>query len=459
MPCDCHPNKSGATKVNVKESFHFLYHSFYKNDSDMTFFDTSFRNTQCNHSIHDSRESHAAALVKYNNLTFNSLVAGLQHNNKLVQLFDAKKERLEEEMPDHEAPDVVGTHCLECDVLTVASHCRRLQQVQSLPERLFMEIGRNTLFGMELNPLVMCQWHPKIARHFWNHSEFPRIATGMFISVCMGMHDETHQRLMGVTKPGSAEINESMLQLMAGQMNSAHSMAANLYRLNSRDWLQFQLESNIIGSVVELIVKQTFLCVSNAHEHCARSDPFMILHILSLILVSAARGLWDEERRVFHGIYPEDIRELLAHQSKSVMNSVRRSNGMIHRQLRMRKFHHSHVSWINRLFDCDEMERNDKDQPMGRGVRDEMFKEMVRINKQCRRVMEREYRCNNIKCGKSKRRCDYCCSRCRTAIYCSRKCQKYDWKRGEHKEECSKYLAVREAAESFSESTSLTLNQ
>ena len=443
--------------MTVKESFQFLYHSFYKNASEMKWFDASHRNTRCSHSSHDSRASYVAALVKYKNLKFNSCVAGLQHNDKLVQLFDAKVERLEEEMP--KVPDVVGRHCLECDVLTVPALCRTLQQVQALPERVFLEIGRDTLFGMELHPLILCQWHPKIARHFYRHSKYPRIAIGSFISLFMGMHDAEQQRLMGVAKPQSGEMSDMMLQLMARHMSLAHSIAVNLYHLNSRDWLQFQLESNVIGSVVELIVKQTFLCVSHAQAHCARSDLFMILHILSLILVSAARGLWDEERCIFHGIYSDDIRELLAHQSKSVMNSARRSTGMIHRQLRMRNFHHSHVSWINRLFDCDEIESNDKDQSMMRGGRVEMFKQMVRINKQCRRVMEREYRCNNTKCRKSKMHCDYCCSRCRTAIYCSRKCQKYDWKRGEHKEECCKYLAVREAAESFSESTSLTLNQ
>jgi hypothetical protein len=41
-------------------------------------------------------------------------------------------------------------------------------------------------------------------------------------------------------------------------------------------------------------------------------------------------------------------------------------------------------------------------------------------------------------CGKCPRKMD-CCSRCRCAFYCNRKCQRHHWKKGDHKQKCQPY--------------------
>ncbi|KAK7057614.1 hypothetical protein R3P38DRAFT_2842040, partial [Favolaschia claudopus] len=45
--------------------------------------------------------------------------------------------------------------------------------------------------------------------------------------------------------------------------------------------------------------------------------------------------------------------------------------------------------------------------------------------------------CSNITCRETKQKADLaCCSRCHVAFYCSKACQVYDWKHGDHKATC-----------------------
>ncbi|KAJ6593427.1 hypothetical protein B0H19DRAFT_1365516 [Mycena capillaripes] len=52
--------------------------------------------------------------------------------------------------------------------------------------------------------------------------------------------------------------------------------------------------------------------------------------------------------------------------------------------------------------------------------------------------LKNEVLCSNITCRKTKNKADLaCCSRCHVSFYCSKACQIYDWKHGDHRASCS----------------------
>merc|ERR1712129_498707 len=55
-----------------------------------------------------------------------------------------------------------------------------------------------------------------------------------------------------------------------------------------------------------------------------------------------------------------------------------------------------------------------------------------------------EDKCQRLKCRKRRKDKDNWiqCSRCRVASYCSKKCAKYDWKYGNHKQYCMQYVEL-----------------
>ncbi|KAJ7624300.1 hypothetical protein DFH06DRAFT_1446002 [Mycena polygramma] len=67
----------------------------------------------------------------------------------------------------------------------------------------------------------------------------------------------------------------------------------------------------------------------------------------------------------------------------------------------------------------------------------------IKINQEFYRYLVAIRACDNIECGKTEARSQFRrCSGCKAFFYCSRKCQKADWKRGGHRENCSPHMML-----------------
>ena len=64
------------------------------------------------------------------------------------------------------------------------------------------------------------------------------------------------------------------------------------------------------------------------------------------------------------------------------------------------------------------------------------YPEIKKYSNECRKALRQNSTCCNTRCKVSVADCKYVCSKCRCGIYCSRRCQKYDWNRGDHQRLC-----------------------
>ena len=67
------------------------------------------------------------------------------------------------------------------------------------------------------------------------------------------------------------------------------------------------------------------------------------------------------------------------------------------------------------------------------------YKSIKPYKMQHRDTMCRYSKCSNTKCSVAVVDCKYVCAKCRCGIYCSRRCQKYDWNRGDHRFLCKQF--------------------
>merc|ERR1712037_530274 len=65
-----------------------------------------------------------------------------------------------------------------------------------------------------------------------------------------------------------------------------------------------------------------------------------------------------------------------------------------------------------------------------------IYRSIKKCSDKCRKQLKQNSHCSNPKCKKSAMDCKYICSGCESALYCSKRCQKYDWSRGEHHNIC-----------------------
>lgn len=186
------------------------------------------------------------------------------------------------------------------------------------------------------------------------------------------------------------------------------SFLFNLYRIKPQQWLQYQLEHDIISQLLYISDRYRESPILQNIFSSENTDSDLLFNVnrlydsLFVILVSASYALRD----------------------KLHFESMKGNEHII--------------VFGDRLFPITNSEHQIK-----------LFKEIQIFYGKCRRINNKNLQCHNKRCRKTERKSKYCCSRCRVAIYCSRRCQKLDWNRGKHKEQCKAYVAARNAAESF----------
>ena len=237
-----------------------------------------------------------------------------------------------------------------------------------------------------------------IGRHYYRNTNIVSILYSRFVSFC--------EMLM------ATEMVKKLNQLSSSFQLFSMSLAANLYRLSKDKWLQLDIDHDLLHQTLDIIYRLIRVCWRMRFKESKVTNAFgTTLDVLFIILVF---GLIKLKYDVSRGRHPINIRRRLK-KLKSLLST------------NMRK--HSYYKWFLQstliLFDRRESVNCNR-----------FYRQIKKYSNRSRVVMHENSRCNNEKCSKSGLHCKYSCSRCRSAIYCSRRCQKFDWNRGGHKRLC-----------------------
>lgn len=202
------------------------------------------------------------------------------------------------------------------------------------------------------------------------------------------------------------------------------TFVVNVYRWERDDWrslvrTQRANDRDFLLSIVSVIAK---LCGDGWRFYYEKSggEPeghvvtVLLIHLWFVILVFAAHRLRYD---VSHNDHSSQIRSLFSRPngSRGPYIQIKEDDGL--------------YGWIRSctmmLFDADHTRNYHR-----------FYKELMPMSKHCRKMYRQNSKCSNVKCNVSVANCKYVCSKCRCGIYCSRRCQKYDWNRGDHRSLC-----------------------
>lgn len=348
----------------------------------------------------------------------------LYHTLSLI--YGAKSEKIGQRLlqnlkhiPDPKNP--ASFPCLRCSVLLTPSICNFVAERSSAFSEEITSFAQ--MLTLMLQGMALC--HSKIARHVFRSRVQWELAISNIIVFC----DHWEREFMATsfeTKHPRFREGEPLETGLSRFIPFLRSTAMNGYRLKSSQWIELQRKLSVIGKLWTAAWMQMTVCCEYPEGHPLHGVAFEFHRSLCLLLVSAAKGLWDDKRCVFRGWDAEEIRCNLAKHRK------------LKRMVRGQRQRH-YLGFIQRHSVIDSGLFDDSSRPERRR---KMFSALKRVQRECRAIMDAQYQCGSAQCGKKKSHCRYCCSRCRTVIYCSRKCQKYDWKKGLHREECPKYSTV-----------------
>ena len=371
------------------------------------------RDIDCNHHRFGSPDAYFSSFLE-KAITRTNLRFAAERRNDVILVEQLENEAAE--LMCHPKVNMRMRTCLQCAVLSAPLHCIEIRELQQM-NPLSWSTRRDAYLLMQLWALGAHISHPKIARHYFGNSVFP------MLSICTML-----KRFELVVK----YYHIWNLEERTKRMNRLHALSwhlvINIHNFSRSQWLEYQMRDNIIIKLLDAIILHFRVCC----EHDYGLDG-LCSNVLNVLLVSAARAVWDDKTRWFLGILKKDI----VHRLKMHQDTVKRVS------IELGRFGCSteglsYFSVITPLFDLKKGQRPTN-----------MFKRLSKIKRQCKIIENQQYSCNNVRCRKGKGQCKYFCSKCRTAIYCSRKCQKYDWKKGQHRKECPQYVAMRNGARSL----------
>ena len=206
---------------------------------------------------------------------------------------------------------------------------------------------------------------------------------------------------------------------------SAWNFAVNVYRWTKKDWYRLSQAyegdcDDIVLRIVSIVAKNCGECWNLYYQYKRqpierRFETDLRIYAWSwfIILVYAMRRL----RYNVTDINLADIRSIFdGRKGLRIFNvKIQEDDGAF--------------GWLRNstimLFDADKNRNYNR-----------FYAEIKRYNMQLRNLMRRSSKCSNTKCNVPVADCKYVCAKCRCGIYCSRRCQKYDWNRGEHRLLC-----------------------
>ena len=200
----------------------------------------------------------------------------------------------------------------------------------------------------------------------------------------------------------------------------------------------------LLEPLLSMLSIQMEICLDSKNEGKLDGDVIfgfeVIMHCLFLVIVHIVHYLWNEETRSYLYVSREAIKrviDVIGHNTTSWRCRVLASETMAGKGMVFDQTFQLHRA-LQTLFDEDLSNKR----------RFRIYRIIRKRSRECRAITDTLYGCSNGKCSKGRRDCGFICSKCRTTGYCSRKCQKYDWNRGDHKEQCPRYFSVLQASKS-----------
>eukprot|EP01083_Nonionella_stella_P025348 69802_1 len=360
--------------------------------------------TVCGHASFGSSGNHVSSVLKVMKAVYDldSTAHGPTKQNKLVKQYIQCLAQCEQHKED-----CIQKPCFEC----AKRFCCEIFHVYVNIVHLYP--SRVYTSGLLFSSVVEFKWigwgslHCSIGRYYYRNTRIFSVILAHYIAFCM----ELNRNLFDLD---SWRLHPSLSESLHYFNVFPCSIVANLYRLKQVQWFEMIICQNVIATVLDTLYNHcqlmwnVFFYANNKYV-CGIVSGNM--HTLFIILVTALHFGRQKCR--------EDLPKIVT---------------------AIPYFTHKFRCLLD-VMHCDEyfvwfitsvvliLSGNDSDI---------FYRKIKQFGKKCKQVMDKKSKCNNKRCGKSRKECNYCCSQCKIAIYCSRTCQKYDWKQN-HRALCSKY--------------------
>ena len=308
------------------------------------------------------------------------------------------------------------------DVLLIATPERQSNQLHPKDHVLM----RN-LIEKNVHKIQCFECSRSILIHLLNHLHRLDGAANLFIrsdSFClqylMGMSSLHFQFARLIFSETDIGRHIFMHDLNSENSSLGGTFAANVYRWRRKDWLHLSrtCKGNRDDIVLDIVAKLARLCGEGWTSYYRNSDTSSVKNVLFsvhtwfVILVFAMRRLrYDVSRSTL----PAEIESLFRRRHRGLNVKIEEDDGLF--------------GWIRgctvMLFD-EHYSRN----------YNFFYQSIKQYSIESRDTLRENSQCSNSKCNIWVPDCKYVCAKCRCGIYCSRRCQKYDWNRGEHRLLC-----------------------
>ena len=207
------------------------------------------------------------------------------------------------------------------------------------------------------------------------------------------------------------------------------SVVANIHRLDKCQWQR--INANSADVICDHLIIMRNLCLHWAVAlHCDVAKKIeQAMHALFIMLVFVLKRLEFNVNSIGcirEEIIISDALKLLISDVVDVEEALCNLAELIGTPLGRIKYLVKYIQSILVLFDRRETVNYHA-----------VYRKIKRYSDRCRMTMYEDSGCSNFRCKReSKKACKYTCSRCKVASYCNRRCQKYDWVRGDHKRLC-----------------------
>eukprot|EP01084_Bolivina_argentea_P026251 48790_1 len=367
-------------------------------------------NTVCGHAGFSSCKNYAQSLIDVLKSEIKLSSKSLKKRNSFnLASYEMKKQKFAMQlmMIADKHPDKSSKPCSDCANLI---SCQIFYCYSEIPEfsRSRKMFCSSFTTATEHQFIGLCSLYCNIGRYFYRTTNICRIIFVMYSSFCK----ELETNLFDID---TQSIHNELLSLLEYFQFFAFGFVSNLHHLSKRKWMELLIGHNLFVKLLSLMYGQCQLVWNlffTSNDENIIYGLVLNMHVLFIITVI---GLHYVGKNI--DIYSKDIKMWLDKFRKLLI--VMKSD----------EYFEWYIKSIIFVFENIDHKKHSKI----------FYNKIKSFNKKCRNVIYDKSTCTNGKCSKPRTKCKYVCSRCKVFVYCSRKCQKYDWNKGQHKHLCKQY--------------------